>query len=160
MKSRSFRSLAQHSLLEQDIVLLGVESRPKGAGWGSLSAEKLGLPCFACRLLPRRSRTGRVRLAHIPRAPARADEDATQRLVGSKPFRASGEGRRGKWRKPKEFEQDTRDKNMILKGESGKSMSARASRDEQGKRQHPNTCLLYTSPSPRDRTRSRMPSSA
>ena len=24
----------------------------------------------------------------------------------------------------------------------------------------PNTCLLYTSPSPRDRTRSRMPSSA
>ena len=25
---------------------------------------------------------------------------------------------------------------------------------------HPNTCLLYTSPSPRDRTRSRMPSSA
>ena len=27
-------------------------------------------------------------------------------------------------------------------------------------RKHPNTCLLYTSPSPRDRTRSRMPSSA
>ena len=26
--------------------------------------------------------------------------------------------------------------------------------------QGPNTCLLYTSPSPRDRTRSRMPSSA
>ena len=26
--------------------------------------------------------------------------------------------------------------------------------------QVPNTCLLYTSPSPRDRTRSRMPSSA
>ena len=26
--------------------------------------------------------------------------------------------------------------------------------------QQPNTCLLYTSPSPRDRTRSRMPSSA
>ena len=25
---------------------------------------------------------------------------------------------------------------------------------------HPNFCLLYTSPSPRDRTRSRMPSSA
>ena len=25
---------------------------------------------------------------------------------------------------------------------------------------HPNDCLLYTSPSPRDRTRSRMPSSA
>ena len=25
---------------------------------------------------------------------------------------------------------------------------------------HLNTCLLYTSPSPRDRTRSRMPSSA
>ena len=25
---------------------------------------------------------------------------------------------------------------------------------------HPNYCLLYTSPSPRDRTRSRMPSSA
>ena len=25
---------------------------------------------------------------------------------------------------------------------------------------NPNTCLLYTSPSPRDRTRSRMPSSA
>ena len=25
---------------------------------------------------------------------------------------------------------------------------------------HPNHCLLYTSPSPRDRTRSRMPSSA
>ena len=25
---------------------------------------------------------------------------------------------------------------------------------------HPNICLLYTSPSPRDRTRSRMPSSA
>ena len=25
---------------------------------------------------------------------------------------------------------------------------------------HPNSCLLYTSPSPRDRTRSRMPSSA
>ena len=25
---------------------------------------------------------------------------------------------------------------------------------------YPNTCLLYTSPSPRDRTRSRMPSSA
>ena len=25
---------------------------------------------------------------------------------------------------------------------------------------HPSTCLLYTSPSPRDRTRSRMPSSA
>ena len=25
---------------------------------------------------------------------------------------------------------------------------------------HPDTCLLYTSPSPRDRTRSRMPSSA
>ena len=27
-------------------------------------------------------------------------------------------------------------------------------------KEHPNTCLLYTSPSPRDRTRSRMPSSA
>ena len=27
-------------------------------------------------------------------------------------------------------------------------------------RHPPNTCLLYTSPSPRDRTRSRMPSSA
>ena len=26
--------------------------------------------------------------------------------------------------------------------------------------QNPRTCLLYTSPSPRDRTRSRMPSSA
>ena len=26
--------------------------------------------------------------------------------------------------------------------------------------EHPNACLLYTSPSPRDRTRSRMPSSA
>ena len=26
--------------------------------------------------------------------------------------------------------------------------------------EYPNTCLLYTSPSPRDRTRSRMPSSA
>ena len=26
--------------------------------------------------------------------------------------------------------------------------------------EHPYTCLLYTSPSPRDRTRSRMPSSA
>ena len=25
---------------------------------------------------------------------------------------------------------------------------------------YPNSCLLYTSPSPRDRTRSRMPSSA
>ena len=31
---------------------------------------------------------------------------------------------------------------------------------EQGLTDHPNTCLLYTSPSPRDRTRSRMPSSA
>ena len=29
-----------------------------------------------------------------------------------------------------------------------------------GKYPHPQTCLLYTSPSPRDRTRSRMPSSA
>ena len=28
------------------------------------------------------------------------------------------------------------------------------------KRKHFNCCLLYTSPSPRDRTRSRMPSSA
>ena len=28
------------------------------------------------------------------------------------------------------------------------------------KQQRSNTCLLYTSPSPRDRTRSRMPSSA
>ena len=28
------------------------------------------------------------------------------------------------------------------------------------RRTHPKTCLLYTSPSPRDRTRSRMPSSA
>ena len=32
--------------------------------------------------------------------------------------------------------------------------------DENQVRSHPNTCLLYTSPSPRDRTRSRMPSSA
>ena len=32
-------------------------------------------------------------------------------------------------------------------------------RDE-GSRTHVYTCLLYTSPSPRDRTRSRMPSSA
>ena len=29
-----------------------------------------------------------------------------------------------------------------------------------GKRRNEHTCLLYTSPSPRDRTRSRMPSSA
>ena len=29
-----------------------------------------------------------------------------------------------------------------------------------GDRDQDNTCLLYTSPSPRDRTRSRMPSSA
>ena len=29
-----------------------------------------------------------------------------------------------------------------------------------GLKQLPKTCLLYTSPSPRDRTRSRMPSSA
>ena len=31
---------------------------------------------------------------------------------------------------------------------------------EQDKREHDRDCLLYTSPSPRDRTRSRMPSSA
>ena len=30
----------------------------------------------------------------------------------------------------------------------------------QGETSQPKTCLLYTSPSPRDRTRSRMPSSA
>ena len=32
--------------------------------------------------------------------------------------------------------------------------------DEKGNLEVPKTCLLYTSPSPRDRTRSRMPSSA
>ena len=32
--------------------------------------------------------------------------------------------------------------------------------EKQNKKWHIHTCLLYTSPSPRDRTRSRMPSSA
>ena len=38
-----------------------------------------------------------------------------------------------------------------------KALRALTSLDERG---HKVTCLLYTSPSPRDRTRSRMPSSA
>ena len=38
--------------------------------------------------------------------------------------------------------------------------SARAAAQCSGKFAMVNTCLLYTSPSPRDRTRSRMPSSA
>ena len=36
----------------------------------------------------------------------------------------------------------------------------RTPEDEDGPRPTPRRCLLYTSPSPRDRTRSRMPSSA
>ena len=43
--------------------------------------------------------------------------------------------------------------NAVLKGNTDKLLKYHA--DE-----HPLACLLYTSPSPRDRTRSRMPSSA
>jgi len=49
----------------------------------------------------------------------------------------------------------------------GKVRSARAERegqifswDDPPEGEHPGDCLLYTSPSPRDRTRTRMPSSA
>ena len=36
----------------------------------------------------------------------------------------------------------------------------RKSRDDRSRLEHLNSCLLYTSPSPRDRQKSRMPSSA
>ena len=44
-------------------------------------------------------------------------------------------------------------------GESHKPAIDRDEKDQQGNKET-TTCLLYTSPSPRDRTRSRMPSSA
>ena len=46
----------------------------------------------------------------------------------------------------------------VLQGPQGGAI-VQALTDAMSK-QDPNTCLLYTSPSPRDRTRSRMPSSA
>ena len=54
----------------------------------------------------------------------------------------------------------------IKKGEKipAKKLGAAAKKKgkigQRAKPNTPNTCLLYTSPSPRDRTRSRMPSSA
>ena len=48
----------------------------------------------------------------------------------------------------------------IKTGATNQGILAFAKGTSGGSKQYPNTCLLYTSPSPRDRTRSRMPSSA
>ena len=42
----------------------------------------------------------------------------------------------------------------------GAILSADGTSEEEVEHRVPNTCLLYTSPSPRDRQKSRMPSSA
>ena len=50
--------------------------------------------------------------------------------------------------------------NRALDDLGAQEYKAAAKGFEEVDRQHPYSCLLYTSPSPRDRTRSRMPSSA
>ena len=52
-------------------------------------------------------------------------------------------------------------KKIDMSGYILKQMKGKITRDQvlENNQTHP-TCLLYTSPSPRDRTRSRMPSSA
>ena len=52
---------------------------------------------------------------------------------------------------------EVRSKDVLLKDEQGKSM---LTPDGRPRSERVEVCLLYTSPSPRDRTRSRMPSSA
>ena len=60
----------------------------------------------------------------------------------------------------KEFDYELDYKNIDFKDEGNRKLY-RIGRGEQGVLLvRPYTCLLYTSPSPRDRTRSRMPSSA
>ena len=62
----------------------------------------------------------------------------------------------------KEFDYDLDYKNIDFTVEENRKLY-RIGRGEQGVllvRPYTNDCLLYTSPSPRDRTRSRMPSSA
>ena len=49
---------------------------------------------------------------------------------------------------------------QVLEGENAISLNRELMGNTDPKEATPGTCLLYTSPSPRDRTRSRMPSSA
>ena len=68
-----------------------------------------------------------------------------KRLISAPNFRLSGDG----W-----YETDFKTENRKNIAESGKTETKKKESSKQS------TCLLYTSPSPRDRTRSRMPSSA
>ena len=62
----------------------------------------------------------------------------------------------------KEVFEGGKGKNAYLQPESKKGKPDWGANwdEDQGAGEYPNSCLLYTSPSPRDRTRSRMPSSA
>ena len=60
--------------------------------------------------------------------------------------------------KPDQLSHDAADEILKLRQAVAKKQRTEASHAHQFAEMH--TCLLYTSPSPRDRTRSRMPSSA
>ena len=51
-------------------------------------------------------------------------------------------------------------KAALVKAKREQSKAVEENSDSESSEEQPTTCLLYTSPSPRDRTRSRMPSSA
>src|SRR5678810_20395 len=69
------------------------------------------------------------------------------------------------WNKLEPIKEDTRVRRQVLEGKTFalEYFEIHASTLEPGKAPHPphtHACLLYTSPSPRDRQKSRMPSSA
>ena len=69
------------------------------------------------------------------------------------------QGRLGRWAERLKGDRDAAKKKLEADGDRVKSAEERAAQC-QAKANEQQACLLYTSPSPRDRTRSRMPSSA
>ena len=71
-----------------------------------------------------------------------------------------GENYNEKWATPYGVRKYNKDAFIVIKNKSRSPVESSKPMDREHQPQHPYTCLLYTSPRPRDPTRYRMPSSA